>query len=417
MEGNTKIDIRPFKEFRPELNEKCISRAVLDGRITPDDARVIREFIGIAQGEGLSPGRICALTSRLVNMRQYIPPYPGITYTQLMQGVAALRGGHYAESTKIECLRVLKKFVRFLMEHGYTEITEAQLKKIRIENRYEIDLTPNDILTKEEVIKLVRACRNPRDRALIALTYESGARASEVCALRWKDITIEETGIAITTRKGTKKEKRRYIRCVWCRPYVAEWLSNYPIQPVPANAPVFVTKQLKSIRYDVFRQQFNRILERSGIEKKITLHDLRHARVTHLSAEGLNESAIKLMIWGDVSTTMLGRYQHLSNQDIDRQVHEIYGLTEKNTAPDPMTPRQCPRCFLVNKPDAMYCNRCGAPCTEEAKTAREVANEIVNELDTEDLARLFQFTKTEKFKELVKEVENSANTVNTEVLL
>jgi hypothetical protein len=103
-------------------------------------------------------------------------------------------------------------------------------------------------------------------------------------------------------------------------------MSNYPVQPIPDDAPVFVTEQLKSIRYNVYRHQFNRILERSGIEKKITLHDLRHARVTHLSAEGLSESVIKLMIWGDVGTSMLGSYQHLSNQDIDRQVRELYGL-------------------------------------------------------------------------------------------
>ncbi|MGI6180382.1 tyrosine-type recombinase/integrase [Butyricicoccus intestinisimiae] len=368
MEESTReIDVRPFNQYRPEFNENSISKATEDGRITPEDARVIREFIGTAQGEGLSPARIRALTSKLVSMRRYIPPYPGITYPQLMQGVGALRTGHYAQSTVQESLKVLKKFVRFLMEYGYTEITEAQLKKIRIENRYEIDLTPSDILTKEEILRLIQACRNPRDRALIALTYESGGRISEVCDLRWKDITIEETGIAITTRKNTKKEKRRYIRCVWCRPYVAEWLSNYPVQPIPDDAPIFVTEQLKSIRYGVYRHQFNRILKRSGIEKKITLHDLRHARVTHLSAEGLSESVIKLMIWGDVGTSMLGRYQHLSNQDIDRQVREMYGLAEKNSAPDPMTPRQCTRCYLTNKHDAHYCNRCGAALTEDAR--------------------------------------------------
>jgi len=36
-----------------------------------------------------------------------------------------------------------------------------------------------------------------------------------------------------------------------------------------------------------------------------------------------------------------------------------------------MEPRQCPRCYLVNKPDAVYCNRCGAGLTEEA--SREIS--------------------------------------------
>jgi len=271
MEGTEKtIDIRPFVEYRAEFNENTILKGIEEGRITPEEGQVIREFVGIAHGEGLSPGRIRALVSKLVSIRQYVPQYIGITYPQLMQGVGALRTGHYAPSTVQESLKILKKFVRHLREYGYTDISEPQLKKIKIETRYEIDISPADIPTKDDVLKLIGSCRNPRDRGLIALTYESGGRISEVCGLRWKDVTLDERGISITTRNHTKGEKRRYIRCVWCRPYVAEWLSNYPVQPVPPDSPVFVTEQGKSIRYGVWRHQFNRILKRSGITKHIT---------------------------------------------------------------------------------------------------------------------------------------------------
>ena len=380
------IDIRPVTIYRPEYNENSLAKGLAEGRITPTDAQLIREFIGVAQAEGLSPGRVRGLVSKLVNIRQYLPPYMGVTYPDLMQGVGRLRTGHYAPSTVQESLRVLKKFLRYLMEHGYTEITEAHLKKVRIENRYEIDLSPSDILTKDEIVKLLQACRNPRDRALIALTYESGARISEVCALRWKDLTIEETGLSITTRNHTKGEKRRYIRCIWCRPYVAEWMSNYPLQPIPEDAPVFVTQQRKSIRTGVYRHQFNRILVRSGIQKAVTPHDLRHARVTHLAADGYSETVIKLMLWGDVNTPMYGGYLHLSNQDIDREFNEKHGFTSPVERHNPMEPRQCTQCYLVNKPDAMYCNRCAAPLTEEARATRAaLVTDIQAELDADPL--------------------------------
>lgn len=364
------IIVRPFIDYPQRYNESTYSKGLETGLVTPEDVALIREFIGIALGEGISPGRIRGLVSKLVNVRQYMPEYSGITFPEFMQGVAALRGGHYAQSTKLESLRILKKFIRHLREYGYTEITEAQLKKVKIDTRYEFDLTAADILTKDEVIKLVQACRNPRDRALVALTYETGGRISEVCALRWKDLTIEEQGISIITRNHTKGEKRRYVRCVWCRPYVAEWLSNYPVQPVPDDAPVFVTEQRKSLRYNVYRHQFERILKRSGIGKQVTMHDLRHARVTHLAADGYSETVIKLMIWGDVNTPMLRGYLHLSNQDIDREFDEKYGFVDPTTRHDPMKPRQCTQCYLTNKPDATYCNRCGAPLTEEATRER-----------------------------------------------
>lgn len=374
------IDIRPFVVYKPEYNENTILKGIREGLITPEEGDIIREFIGVAHGEGLSAGRIRGLVSKLVNVRRYMPNYNGITYPQFMAGIGKLRDGHYAPSTIQESLRILKKFIRYLREYGYTEITEAQLKKVRIETRYEFDLTESDVLTKDEVIRLIQACRNSRDRALIALTYESGGRISEICSLRWKDLTLEERGISITTRNHTKGEKRRYIRCVWSRPYVAEWLSNYPVQPVPPESPVFVTEQLKSIRSNTYRHQFNRIVKRSGIEKSITLHDLRHARVTHLINDGYSETTVKLMVWGDVNTPMLRGYLHLSAADIDREFDEKHGFVDTVSSRDPMEPRQCTRCYLVNKPDALFCNRCGAALTEEGRRETLTTEDALTQL-------------------------------------
>ncbi|MEN6514638.1 hypothetical protein, partial [Methanoculleus sp.] len=142
------ITVRPFIEYPQRYNENTYSKGLETGLVTPEDINLIREFVAIAQGEGLSPGRIRALVSKLVNVRQYMPEYSGITFPEFMQGVAALRGGHYAQSTKLESLRILKKFIRHLREYGYTEISEAQLKKVKIDTRYEFDLSPTDILTK-----------------------------------------------------------------------------------------------------------------------------------------------------------------------------------------------------------------------------------------------------------------------------
>lgn len=409
MARTTRIEVRPFIKYKPEFNDNTILKGLESGLITDEDAAIIREFAAVAEGEGLSPGRIRALVSKLVNVRQYMPEYVGMTYPQFVQGVIKLRNGHYAHSTVQESLKILKKFIRYLREYGYADISEAQLKKIRIENRYEFDITESDVLTKDEIIQLLQGCRNPRDRALIALAYESGGRISEVCSLRWKDLTIEDRGISITTRNHTKGEKRRYIRCVWCRPYVAEWMSNYPVQPVPAEAPVFVTEQRKSIRSNVYRHQFNRIVKRSGIEKPITIHDLRHARVTHLINDGYSETTVKLMVWGDVNTPMLRGYLHLSAADIDREFDEKHGFIDTVTQRDPMEPRVCTQCYLTNKPDAMYCNRCAAPLTEEARgQQKQKASRILDHMDQDPRLAIIE-QKFEEFRQsLIDEMDSSA---------
>jgi hypothetical protein len=61
------------------------------------------------------------------------------------------------------------------MEYGYSEVTEAQLRRIRIENRNEIDLTPSTSSPKRKLYRLIQASGTHGTAALIALTYESGA--------------------------------------------------------------------------------------------------------------------------------------------------------------------------------------------------------------------------------------------------
>jgi len=56
---------------------------------------------------------------------------------------------------------------------------------------------PEDILTPEEVKKLADSTLNPRDRALILLRYESGARAGELIGLNIKDVRFDEYGAVV----------------------------------------------------------------------------------------------------------------------------------------------------------------------------------------------------------------------------
>jgi len=49
-------------------------------------------------------------------------------------------------------------------------------------------LSPDEILTLPEVNKLIAAANSLRDRAILALLWETGARVHEACALRLVDV-------------------------------------------------------------------------------------------------------------------------------------------------------------------------------------------------------------------------------------
>lgn len=59
-----------------------------------------------------------------------------------------------------------------------TLLPEDQFKAIfgdvKIDKKWLDRVSPDDLINKEKVVKMIAAARNPRDRALIAVMYDSG---------------------------------------------------------------------------------------------------------------------------------------------------------------------------------------------------------------------------------------------------
>lgn len=78
---------------------------------------------------------------------------------------------------------------------------------------------------------MIKACDNSRDRALIAVHYQTAARPAETAHLRWGDITLDEYGaeVRVTDRKRAhqKGTTYRYPYITWATPYLAAWMNDY----------------------------------------------------------------------------------------------------------------------------------------------------------------------------------------------
>ena len=61
-----------------------------------------------------------------------------------------------------------------------------------------------DILTREEVLKLLDNIENKKHRLIISLLYGSGLRVSEVCRIKIKDINFDNLSLKIRDSKGNK---------------------------------------------------------------------------------------------------------------------------------------------------------------------------------------------------------------------
>lgn len=89
-----------------------------------------------------------------------------------------------------------------------------------------------EILSEEEVLKLVQAADNLRDKALVMTLYESGCRVSELLTMKIKNVSFNENGATITV---TGKTGPRRILLISSAPRLASWLEVHRSKDDPES--------------------------------------------------------------------------------------------------------------------------------------------------------------------------------------
>ena len=168
-----------------------------------------------------------------------------------------------------------------------------------------------EILSQDEVARLIDATRTPFQRVLIMTLYATGARRSEVAHLKLSDIDSQRVAIHIHGGKGRKdrdvmlspaplEELRTYWRGLRHKPSV--WL-------VPGNRWHTSSRPTtpKAIWYACQQAAL-----RAGLEHKhIHPHTLRHCFATHVLEAGADLHRIQVLLGHcELEETMI--YLHLS---------------------------------------------------------------------------------------------------------
>jgi integrase len=285
----------------------------------------------------------------------------------------------YSECYKATFRRIIKPFFRWLYGYekgmGYPEVVEWIYGGV---NKNERKL-PN-ILTMEEITKMVEVCDNLRDRALVSFLYESGCRASEILDLKIKDVNFDEYGAYLIVNGKTGSRRIRLISSV---ADLKQWLNVHPRKNEP-DAPLFcaLTKNNKGnplgdSSLDFIVQQ---IAKKAGINKRVYPHLFRHTRATHLSKH-LTEQELKVWFGWTRNSDMASIYVHLSGKDVEDKILQLAGVKQKEEGNPPTIPNiKCYRCGEVNSIGNEFCFKCGAPLTEEKIKEVETTIRFLGEL-------------------------------------
>ena len=161
-----------------------------------------------------------------------------------------------------------------------------------------------------------------RDRALLALLYATGCRASEITTLRLRDVQLDE-GYCRCTGKGNK-ERIVSLNPV-ARSALEAYLNHSRAELVRLNDLdwLFVTKSGNRLSRIMIWKLVKKYAARIGCSRKVSPHTLRHSFATHMLAGGAEIRALQEMLGhASISTTQIyTQVEHSRLKAIHQQHH------------------------------------------------------------------------------------------------
>jgi site-specific recombinase XerD len=164
------------------------------------------------------------------------------------------------------------------------------------------------VLSREEVQRLFSVIENIKHKAMLMVAYDAGLRLSEVRNLQVDDIDSQRNVIRIRQGKGKKDRYTRLspglltlLRDYWRaeRPQRLLFPGATEHEPYCLTTPGHILKKL---------------CRKAGINKRVTMHCLRHSFATHLLEAGTDLRVIQQML-GHANIQTTCRYTHISVDD------------------------------------------------------------------------------------------------------
>lgn len=222
---------------------------------------------------------------------------------------------HNKPQTRNQRLAALHTFYRYLATHHCEMLAEAE----RVEGIPKKRTAPAETryLEHDEVEQLFQALtaqgsRALRDRALLMLLYNTGARVQEIADLRVADVDLDGP---LRVRLHGKGDKWRGCP-IW--PETAALLRQLDtVQAADPQAPLFVSARRQPLtRFGIYKlvRRHTQSFVRHGVggqPKTISPHSFRHTTAVRLLESGVDPNVIRAWL-GHVSLDTTNRYAEIT---------------------------------------------------------------------------------------------------------
>lgn len=166
------------------------------------------------------------------------------------------------------------------------------------------------VLSVYEVQKMFSVCENTKHKVILALLYSCGLRVSELINLKWSNIDRSRMIINIIQAKG--KKDRQVMLTPELIPLLEKYWAEYKSKEYVLNGQFQFQYSDRSVG-EVVKQ----LAAKSGINKRVYTHLLRHCSFTHMVENGTDINLVqKIAGHSSVKTTNL--YLHISHNHISK---------------------------------------------------------------------------------------------------
>jgi len=166
-----------------------------------------------------------------------------------------------------------------------------------------------EVLSKKEVLGILSNVNNKKHKAILFMIYSAGLRVGEAVRLKITDIDKDRMLIHIVQGKGRKdrysvlskvalKTLEEYMEIV--KPY-------YWLFPGEEDGKHITERSVQKI--------FEKAREKAGIQKKASVHTLRHSFATHLLEGGVDLRYIQELL-GHQSSKTTEIYTHVTEKSV-----------------------------------------------------------------------------------------------------
>ena len=275
------------------LRQKMIEDMQLRGLSTSTQENYVRVVRQLAEYYGKSPDRI--------------------TEEELRQYFLYLR--NVKQVSRSTC-RIALSGIKFFFQHTLGRAWPTlNLVRSRQEKKLPV------VLSVAEVRQILGCLRRLHYRACLSTIYACGLRLQEGVHLQVTNIDSARMVVHVSYSKG---QKERYVplperTLELLRQY---WVTHrHPLWIFPARlrgvSPALATKPMSGRGV---QRAFRAALQESGLQKRASVHTLRHSYATHLLEAGVNLRVIQAYL-GHSFLTTTAMYTHLT-QDVENPAVE-----------------------------------------------------------------------------------------------